>query len=445
MTSRVERASPEDVTNLASERATAPMQAGAILVLDTPNGLDARKAVDVLAARIRSIPRLRQRLVPVPVGCGRPIWVDDADFDISRHVRVATCPGSGDERALLDLAADVSATRLPTDRPFWSATLVEGVHPHHSALIVVFHHVLTDGIGGLAVLARLVDDQPAPSPDGFPQPAASKGQIALDALRGHLQAITRLPGAMRRLGAAIAEMRATKAPRPTRTSLNQPTGPHRRFGVARADLEEVRAVAHAHGATVNDVVLAAVAGALLRLLASRGEEANRLVASVPVSRRRLADADVLGNQVDVVPIELPVTADLRRRLETIAVATREAKRTPRGASAALLGPTFRILARLGLFAWFIDRQRLVTTFVTNMRGPPTPLAFTGAPISGILPVSVITGNVTVAFAVLSYAGTLAITVITDPDACPDRATLHAALQDELNRLTESAPAEGARP
>ena len=142
----------------------------------------------------------------------------------------------------------------------------------------------------------------------------------------------------------------------------------------------------------------------------------------------------------MIPIEVPATGDEAVRLRAIAARTRTAKQTSRAASTALLGPVFRLLARLGIFQWFIDRQRLVHTFVTNLRGPDVQLRFLDRPIVDVIPVAVVTGNVTVSLAVLSYAGTLDVTLIADPDACPDLDVLRDALQDELDRLLRPDPA-----
>jgi hypothetical protein len=196
-------------------------------------------------------------------------------------------------------------------------------------------------------------------------------------------------------------------------------------------------VAHAHNATVNDVVLAAVARALYTLLRRRGETVETLVVTVPVSARHTASATVLGNQVGVMPVPLPLVGDPLRRLEAIARITRDRKVAVPGSSAALLGPAFRLLARLGVLEWFITRQRLVNTFVTNVRGPETRLSFLGAPVTDVIAVSLISGNVTIAFAVLSYAGVLDVTVVADPEHCPDLPVLLQALQRELDELTRS--------
>jgi diacylglycerol O-acyltransferase len=222
--------------------------------------------------------------------------------------------------------------------------------------------------------------------------------------------------------------------RPARTSLNQPTGPRRSFASIRVDLNQLRAAAHAHQATVNDAVLTAIGGALHRLLERRGERAERFVVSVPFSARRQASGGVLGNESGVIPLPIPAVGDPVRRLETVAEATRAAKRTPPGDSTALLGPLFRLLARLGLYRWFIDRQRLVHTFATNLHGPDTRLSLLGCPVTSIIPLSVATGDVTVSFAALSYAGTLSITINADPDACPDLPVLRQALAEEIGAL-----------
>jgi len=277
---------------------------------------------------------------------------------------------------------------------------------------------------------------PADPPLAFPRPPPPHRQLAADAVRTRIVAVTRLPATLRRVRSAIVQLRSGRATDAQRCSLQQPTGPHRRYAVVRADLDDVLAVARRHGATVNDVVLTTVAAALRTLLASRGESVDRFVMSVPVSARRAARADHLGNAVGVVPVEIPATGTPIERLGEVAGITRKAKATASDASTAVLGPMFRVLAKVGLFHWFVDRQHLVHTFVTNLRGPDAELSIVGAPITDVVAAAVVTGNVSVAFAVLSYAGTLGVTVIADPDACPDVDILRDALRSELDALTE---------
>lgn len=422
------------MVSLATDVGSAPMQVGAVLLLDPATELDAEDVTAALAERIRTVPRLRQRLTPTPPGCGRPVWVDDPELDLRHHLRRVECAAPGDEEAVLAVAAGVVGTPLPRDRPLWRITVVSGLRDGGTALVVAFHHVLADGIGGLAVLANLVDGAGAPVEPAFPAPAPSAAALAADAARSRLAALARAPAAVRRLATAAHQLRSATGAHAVACSLNRPTGPRRSFALVDADLEDVIRTAHAAGASVNDVVLAAVAAALRSLLLTRGESVDRFVLSIPVSARRRASVDRLGNESGPVPIEVPAAGGATERLRSIAEVTRVAKRTPAGASTALLGPLFRVLARLGLFGWFIDRQRQVHSFVTNVRGPDTRLSFLGAPIVAIHPLAVVTGNVTTSFAVLSYAGTLGITVIADPDACPDLGVLRQALQDELDAL-----------
>jgi diacylglycerol O-acyltransferase / wax synthase len=434
---RFERVSPDDLMSLASERGSTPLQVGAVLMLDGSESLEPGLVVDALAERVCAVPRLRQRLVEVPWGCGRPVWVDDRDFAVSSHFSVIRCPAPGGESAVLGVAAEMLLTRLPRDRPLWAAKLVTDTGHGGAALIVVFHHVLADGIGGLAVLAGLVDGAAEIRDSDFPVRMPSLAQLAVQTATDRIRSAGALPAHLGRLSRAASQLRPVFGGRLAHCSLNKPTGPRRRFATVRVDLSQIRGAAHAHEVTVNDVVLSAIAAALHRLLSIRGELVDQFVISVPFSARRQAGAGDLGNKSGVIPLHVPGVGDPARRLESVAVATRAAKQAQRGASTALLGPFFRLLAAAGLFRWFIDRQRLIHTFVSNLRGPESRLSFLGCPITSIIPLSAASGNVTVSFAVLSYAGSLTITLIADPDTCPDLSDLRDALEEEVRVLTAS--------
>ena len=433
----VDRASPADLMQLATDVGPAPMHVGAVLTLGTGPGFSVVEARRLLSERVRAVPRLRQRLRRAPPGCGRPFWADDPAFDLRHHVRQCQCPPPGDERALLEVAAAVTGEPLPRSRPLWSATFVTGLAGGGTGLVIVMNHVLADGIGGLAVLARLVDEAPAlppANPQGarFPVPAPGARTLAADAWAGRARRLTHPAGSVRTFRQGLAELGGARPPRRLPpTSLNRPTGPQRRLDVVAADLAAVRDLGHAHGGTVNDVILAAIAGALRALLASRGEPLDLVTVSVPVSARQVATGGQLGNQVGVMPVALPTSGGLAARVTRIAAITRERKTTARGTSAALLGPPFRLLAPTGLLRLFVNRQRLIHTFATNLRGPAEPLTFAGAPVRAVIPIPNTTGNVTVTFGVLSYAGTLRITVLSDPSRVPDVAVLTAALRREL--------------
>jgi diacylglycerol O-acyltransferase / wax synthase len=436
----IDRTTAEDLLQLAYNCGPVPAQVGAVLTFGDSVPFDLAKVREVVAARIASIPRLRRRLHRLPIGCGRPIWVDDPAFDIDQHVTSIACPSPGDQQTLLDMAARLITTPLPANRPLWSATLVTGLAQRQSALILVFHHVLADGIGGLAVLGRLMDGE-TPRPSGpFPMSAPSRRELFTASLTSRARALTNARTALRRLVAGAVELRLLHARRAVRCSLNRPTGRDRRLMIVRADLAAVSDLAHAHGGTVNDVALTAITGALRALLLSRDEKVDTLTVSVLVSARTSPSDQQLGNRVGVIPVTLPTTGAPVARLEATARVMRSRKAAVRGASAALLGPAFRALAALHLVGWFVNRQRTVNTFVTNLRGPTDEMSFLGRPIVDIAAVSETMGNVSVGFALLSYAGTLSVTVVADPDVCPDMPLLATALQHQFDVMTGVAHA-----
>jgi diacylglycerol O-acyltransferase / wax synthase len=153
----VDRASPVDYLMHVMDVGPVPLQVGAVVRFAPGFVVGPGQLSQRLAERATATPRLRQRLVTVAPGCGRPIWVDDAGFHVARHVQVLTCPPPGDDAALLGLASRLATTPLPLDRPRWSMALVGGLADDSCALVAVLHHVLADGMGGLAVLKNLAD------------------------------------------------------------------------------------------------------------------------------------------------------------------------------------------------------------------------------------------------------------------------------------------------
>jgi WS/DGAT/MGAT family acyltransferase len=433
----IDRASATDLAFLAMDTGQVPQQIAAILVLGADAEFDLSHAEELIAQRISAVPRLRQRLVRVPPGCGRAIWVDDADFDVRHHVREVHCGYPGDERALLDLAAVVVTEPLPRCRPLWSAVFITGLAGNAVALVVVVHHVLVDGIGGLAVLANLVDGAASPPTAAFPRRSPSAGRLAVDAVTGRLRAVSRIPAAWRRLRISMAAGGGLAPARAAPCSLVQRTGPRRRFAVVRTDLANLREVAHRHGGTVNDALLAAVAGALRRVLVSRGEFIDTIAVAVPVAGRRAATASQLGNQVGPMLVNVPGVGT-PERIRHVAAIVRARKDSAAGPPPiAVLGTLFRVAAALGAYHWYMNHQRRMHTLVSHVRGPEQRISLAGAPIKAIIPVAVgEAGNITVSFGMLSYAGTVTITVIADPDHFPELSTLTDALQVELALLTD---------
>lgn len=437
-TSVIERIGTDDLMQLTVDVGPVREQIGAALLLAPGAAADLGRITDRVGERFGSIPRFRQRLTRVPLGCGRPVWVDDARFAVTRHVRVLTCRPPGDRRALLDEAVAAVTTPLPMSAPLWRAVVVTGIDDSSVAVVLTCHHALLDGIGGLAVLERLfAPADPAPAPAA--RPAPRNRDLLADATTHRLRALTRLPHLVRQLVGQVGSLRRARPARLPPTSLNRPTGTRRRAVVVRSDLAAVHATAHAHGATVNDVVLAAVAGALRELLGRRGETAPTLVASVPVAHRRSTTVADLGNSVGGMLVPLDTCADPFARLRRTAAATRDRSSE---SVAYLIGPLLRAARALGLLRRYLDHQRVISTVVTNVRGPEQRLTLEGHPVLEILPITHPTGNVTVTFAALSYAGTLVTTVTVDPGAVPDADDLSGFLQAELDAYSRTP--EGPR-
>lgn len=440
----IERVGTDDLMQLTVDVGPVREQLGVVLLLAPCADADLGSITSRVGERLGSIPRFGQRLTRVPPGCGRPIWVDDPRFRAERHVRIRRCRPPGDRRALLDEAVAVVTTPLSMSEPLWRVAIVTGLADSGLAIVLVCHHVLLDGIGGLAVLERLLAAAaPATAPTSRPaaRPAPRNRDLLVDAAAGRLRALRRLPLTLRRARGQVAALRHSRPTRLPSTSLNRATGPHRRAVAVRTDLAAIHASAHAHGATVNDVVLAAVAGALRELLARRGESAPTLVASVPVSHRRSTTVADLGNSVGGMLVPLDTGVDRVARLRRTAATHDE-----RSESAAhLIGPLLRIARALGLLRLYLDHQHVISTVVTNLRGPEQPLTLLTHPVLEILPISHVTGNVTVTFASLSYAGTLVTTATVDPCAVPDADDLAALLQAEFDAYASADATTPSRP
>jgi WS/DGAT/MGAT family acyltransferase len=435
----IERASAGDRAFLAMDTGPVPEQFGVVLVLEDAAGLDLARVRELLSERVVAVPRLRQKLVSTPLGCGGPIWVDDADFDIRHHVRPVEGVPPRDEEALLKTALSVVMTPLPRDRPLWSAAFVAGLHDGLSGMVLVLHHTLADGIGGLAVLAALVDPGPTDAGRPFPASQPHRGSLARDALLAKVRGLTGLARSWRLLRSSMGAGGGLHPPRAADCSLLQRTGPHRQLAVVRADHDQLRAAAHAQGATTNDAVLVAVAGALRRVLLARGEDVESLMVTVPVAGRTEAEGQALGNMVSPLLVAVPATGEVADRLVEVAARVRALKASARvPPPIALLGWLFRPLARLGGYRWYMNRQHRFHTLVSHLRGPTEPLRFGGALISSGIPVGVAEGgNATVYFEVLSYAGTTTIAPMVDPDHFPDVDTLVEGLRAELDLIVDA--------
>ena len=453
----LERLTTQDLLMLWADDFGWSEDIGVLAVLDGARLLDGDGRVRVdevrrrLEPRLHLVPRLRQLLCRPRWGLGWPLWVDAASFDLADHVRVHPLAPPGDEAQLLAACAELYRRRLNPARPLWEAWLLPGLPGRRVGLFLRAHHTLADGVAGMAAFGALLDlgaDPPVPvAPAWAPAPPPSTGDLLRDNLRRRLRGLGRGLSALGRAGgprgASLGVWREFLAERAPRTSLNRPIGADRRLAVVRGRLEVARQVAHAHRAKVNDVVLAAVAGGLRQLLAGRGEDVRELAlrVMVPVSLHREQPGRASGNRDAVMLVPLPLgEPDPVRRLELIAAETAARKgraRPPMG------GGLFGLVAVQRAWYRLLARQRTVNVVVTNVPGPPVPLYLAGARLLELFPVAAIMGNLTLAVAVLSYAGQLNLTVIADRDTCPDLEVLAQGTRAALDDLERSVCHTGA--
>jgi diacylglycerol O-acyltransferase / wax synthase len=436
----VERASSADLAFLAMDRGQVPEQFGVILQLEQSAELSLPQLRELIGDRIRALPRLRQRLINVPPGFGRPVWVDDHAFRIERHVRAIPCSAPGDERALFEVALSVIMEPLPRQAPLWSVVLITDLADGGAAVVVVLHHVLADGLGGLNVLATLVDPGAPPADVPFPRPKPTPSSLARDAWVTRVDGLRRAAGLWQLLRRAMFAGGGFHPTRVTACSLVQPTGSRRKIGVVRLDRAALAAAAHRYGATTNDAVLVAIADALHWVLLSRGESIDPIVITVPVSGRRSGGRQAVGNLVSPMVVGVPTSGGISERLAQVESAVRAHRDAATGPPPiAILGGLFRLLARLGGYRFYMNHQHRFHTLVTHVRGPIEPVMLGGHEITSATPVAVSeSGNITVYFELLSYAGVLTITAIVDPDYGPDVDDLTRRLLAELDTIIASA-------
>jgi WS/DGAT/MGAT family acyltransferase len=447
MEPKLQRLSPLDVSNLKVEDHGLPMHVAGLAILEGAPLLDASgelrlgALLEHLERRLHLAPRLRQVLYRPRFGLGPPVWVDDPSFDIRRHVRARAIPAPGDEETLLRVCSELNEPPLDRSRPLWELWLLTGLASGEVGVLIRLHHVVADGIAALALMGALFDaSADATPPIGRPwttRPIPGTHELLWDNVRHRAAAVTRAVSRLRRpaqlvrrLGWMALQVRQLLheglAPR---VSLNRPVGRRRRLLLGRADLDRVKAVAHAHGAKVNDVVLAAVAGGARRLLEHRGELRQELVlkGSVAVSMRRPADQEAGGNVVGIRLAPLPAgDPDPIQRLRAIARAAAEGKRRPPFEPSARFAQTWMVQAMF--------LQRLVNLFTSNLPGPPVPLYLAGARVLELFQVGVVQGNVTVGVGVLSYAGQLNFAIVGDADAVPDLGVFAEGLSQALEEL-----------
>jgi WS/DGAT/MGAT family acyltransferase len=458
-----DRLSALDESFLHLERSETPMHVGAVAVLEREPFYDARgrfrlAAVrELVASRLQLIPRFRKRVMAVPLGQGRPVWVDHEGFDIAEHVRVTSLPAPGTRRQLRELAERLTVQVLDRRRPLWELWFVEGVdRGEHVGLVHKSHHTLTDGISGVDIATVLLDFSAEPTvlpPDEWvAAPAPEPTRLMLDSARERLTRPSELVGSARQLcdaprdalgraadlGRSIGSLVDGQVVAP-RLSLNAPVGRGRSLQTLRVPVDDAKRVRAAFGGTINDVVLAGVGSGVARLLQRRGELRPELILKVfcPVSVRDDDQRMQLGNRISAMLVPLAVgERDPLVRLAAVRQATADLKeRRQAVGAAALLGLSeYAAPTLLGLAARAAHAQRFANLMITNIPGPQTPLYCLGARMLEVYPIVPLSRNLTLNVAILSYCGQLHFGLVGDGAAGRALEVVAGGIEDAFAEL-----------
>lgn len=409
-----------------------------------------------IEARLPRAPRYRQRLESLPLDLATPSWVDDEAFDISHHVVRA------DQHDLMEVAAEAMSRPLPQDRPLWEITLVEGLEDGGVGIVGKAHHCMVDGVAAVELAALLLDGEPdpvAPPEDSWSaQPVPGQGELvgrrvlsglgsrvrflggSLDALRSP-QRLTALPDRLE--GLARAAMDTVRPARPAGQveALNEELSTERHLGATTRSLSEIRAIKDAFGTTVNDVLLAAVAGALRDYLIDGGSEPGRLKTMVPVNVRAPGETGGPGNRISFMFVDLPCEEpDSLRRLHLLAAQTVDRKRGDLPfASERILDAIGQIPhAVRGVASRFVASPRFFNLTVSNIPGPPGAMYMCGCRMEGAYPIVPLPERHALSVGMTTIGDAACFGLYADRRAIPDVGAIAAGLDRELDRLLAEA-------
>jgi diacylglycerol O-acyltransferase / wax synthase len=451
----VERLRPGDAALLEIESGSTPMHLATVEVFEPgEEGFDYARLVALVGDRLAFVPRYRQRLMPVPGGVAAPVWVDDPDFDITYHVRQSAVPRPGTMAQVEELVARIVARPLDRARPLWEMYLIEGLEGGRVAILAKSHQTLVDGVStidlGQVILdtdtvtrQRIPDDwRPRREPSAASMLAAGLADRARAAdpwaAAGDMGAkLVRNNPVVRSL-----QGRRSAPESPLQTTLSR----QRRFHTVRTDLDDYRNVRRVHDATVNDVVLATVTGALRLWLMTRAESVHssrQLRVMVPMS---VMDSDLeptsLGSQVTGNVLALPIgeTSPVVR-LHQVSYALKAHRDAGKAVSALRLigvggfAPT--TFHALGARVAADSRGRDFNLVVTNVPGPQFPLYAAGARMLESYPVQPLLPDHALAIGVTSYDGAVHYGITADRDAIPDVEVVGQCVKEALAELVET--------
>ncbi|QFU86335.1 wax ester/triacylglycerol synthase family O-acyltransferase [Amycolatopsis sp. YIM 10] len=460
-----DRLSALDASFLFMEDPVTPMHVGGVAVFERPStGFDYTDVLALIGQRLGYLPRYRQRVVGVPGNLARPVWVDDVDFDLNYHVRRSALPAPGTDDQLFDLVARLVSRPLALERPLWEVYFVEGLSGDRVALVTKTHQAVVDGTGTIE-LGQLILDDVAAEAEEFedtwtPRRQPSRTQLVLDAVSETVQRPTELVNTAlvaakdavatvgkvtEAISGVAATLRSVARPAPE-GPLNAPVSGGRMFSVVRTRLEDFRKVRSEHGGTVNDVVLAVVAGALREWLLSRGsaltsDSTVRALVPLAVSdaETEFSSAGLVGNEVAAYLVDLPVgEPNAVLRLQHIGHAMSAHLDSGRSVAARTLlklgGFAPATLHSLGARAANSFSGRFFNLVITNSPGPQVPLYAGPARMAEMFPVLPLAKNQALAIGVTSYHGGVYFGLNGDRKAVYDVDLLGGMIEEALEEL-----------
>jgi diacylglycerol O-acyltransferase / wax synthase len=450
-----------DARFLYSETATAHMHTLKIAEIDVSGRkapLTPERLLDLLEVWLDRLPSLRLRVVTVPHRLGHPVWVEDPDLDLSRHVQWRRARPPGGDRELASIVAEVAGIPLNRDRPLWELTVVEGLREGRVAFVVKLHHCLADGAAAVAMLenAFVIDDRDAFVQPARPEPLPSPRSLYRQAVRNGGRRLRELPDFVRRTGTGLAAARRvrrqidTSLPLPfssPRTSLNVSLDAERTFAMTALPLSGLLQAKRLAGVTLNDVFLTVCGGALRRYLARRDElPTSSLVAAVPTATHA-GERRFRGNHVDNLMLPLGTElGDVATRAQTIHQAVRAARQIRAALGTDLFeyraGLTSPHLYPLGIRLW--ARTRLadhtrppVNLVASNVAGPRQPLALADAAVTALYSVGPILEGIGLNITAWSYVDHLYVSTLGCPTSLPDPWALIDDLHDACEELIDA--------
>ena len=457
----MDRLSALDLSFLTNESSSAHMHVGGICIFEgPPPSYD--DLAEHISSRLHLVPRFRQKLAFPPIPTGRPFWVDDPAFNLSYHVRHSALPSPGSEDQLRRMAARIFSQQLDRTKPLWELWLVQGLTRKRFAFLTKTHHALVDGVSGVDIATVLFDVKPVPEPaqpdhEWVPNPEPSATTLLAKDAEGLLSAPLRIARRVEQAVehpettlhqateslSALSEVGWNFANPAPETPLNVEIGPHRRFSWVRADLAQFKRIKDVLGGTVNDVVLAVVAGALRNWLRGRGvrTEGMELRAQVPVSIRATDEHGQLGNKIAAVRGPIPVyVEDPVERLAVVRQGMEGIKQSKQALGAEVISrfndfapPTLLAQAARVNFS-----TRLFNLVVTNVPGPQLPLYVLGRELQDIFPVGFLPPNQALFVAIMSYNGSVNFGLLADYDAIDDADQLAGGIEHAIAELLDAA-------